>query len=90
MATLPKPWQSPRVRFLLPAFIFLLSSQTEAQDEKVHTDPQTNEQYRLQRPEEGLRRGRWSVPSWVVWSGGASLVLIAAGALLHRIRNHRG
>lgn len=50
----------------------------EAEQSTVHVDARTGHRYREVRPPEGLRRGRFSSPSWVV--GGLG-VLTAAGAI---------
>jgi hypothetical protein len=58
-------------------------------DENVRIDPETGRRYRPVRPPEGMRRGAWPVPPWVVVTAGSVIVAGAVVALLLRLRPRR-
>lgn len=64
---------------LAPAFSHALS-RAEAQSSE-HVEGTTR---RYERPEEGLQRGLWSVPSWVPVAAGVAIFLAAAVGLALR------
>lgn len=61
-----------------------------AVDPAIEVDPATGRRYRVERPPDGMRRGRLSVPRWAVIATGAAAGLGAAVALGMRLRRRRG
>lgn len=55
----------------------------------VQVDPRTGRRYREVRPREGLRRGRFSSPAWVVGGLGALTAGGAIAALVWRSRRKK-
>jgi len=56
---------------------------------QVLTDPVSGERYVEVRPTQVIERGRWAVPSWLVWGLAAVVTLTGAGVLVRRLTRAR-
>jgi hypothetical protein len=79
----------PSLRASLFALCLTLSSPVALSQAISHADAQSSGQVegttrRYERPDEGLQRGLWSVPSWVPVAGGVAIFLAAAAGLALR------
>lgn len=65
-------------------FALLFSAALFGAPASAQSSEQVEGTTRLERPEEGLRRGLWSVPSWVPVAGGVAIFVAAAVGLAVR------
>ncbi|MGE0785911.1 MAG: hypothetical protein AB7S26_09505 [Sandaracinaceae bacterium] len=79
--------RAPLLRFaVLARWVVLAACLSGASALAAQDRPDVRVTTRVERPAEPWRRGGWSVDRWVPVAGGTAILLVAAGALVYRIR----